>query len=163
MSSPLNVSVLSKITAPGLAQKSAMPAAAASALLVTDIEEDRRFLDKIFIDRRWTLFSKESVEDARLLLRENPTPVVLSDRDAPGGGWKKLLSALQQLERPPLLIVTSRLADDHLWAEVLNLGGHDVLATPFRAQELVWVLENAWRHCGVTSCAKAMSAGIAAF
>lgn len=62
--------------------------------------------------------------------------MVISEQDVPGGGWKKILSALQQLSRPPLLVVTSRLADEYLWAEVLNPGGHDVLAKPFRAKEL---------------------------
>ena len=40
----------------------------------------------------------------------------------------------------PNLVVTSRLADDRLWAEVLNLGGWDVLSTPFEAAELIRVL-----------------------
>jgi CheY-like chemotaxis protein len=37
---------------------------------------------------------------------------------------------------PPMLIVTSRLADDYLWAEALNLGAYDVLAKPFDASEV---------------------------
>ena len=52
---------------------------------------------------------------------------------------------MRQLPHQPLLVVTSRLADEHLWVEVLNLGGHDVLAKPFQAAEVQWVLENAWR------------------
>jgi DNA-binding response OmpR family regulator len=49
------------------------------------------------------------------------------------------------LSRPPRLVVTSRLADERLWAEALNLGCHDVLAQPFRANELFPVLSFAWR------------------
>jgi hypothetical protein len=49
------------------------------------------------------------------------------------------------LPHHPLLIVASRLADEYLWAEVLNLGGHDVLAKPFQGAEVQWVLESAWR------------------
>lgn len=82
---------------------------------------------------------------------------VLTERDVPGGGWKKILSALERLPHPPLLVVTSRLADDHLWAEALNLGAHDVLATPFRATELVWVVENAWHRFSSTFAPKAMT------
>jgi len=48
--------------------------------------------------------------------------------------------------RPPLLIVTSRLADERLWAEVLNLGAHDVLAKPFNAEEVVRVLDLTRMH-----------------
>jgi DNA-binding response OmpR family regulator len=36
------------------------------------------------------------------------------------------------------------LADDHLWAEVLNLGGYDVLAKPFDGCELFRALSSAW-------------------
>ena len=38
---------------------------------------------------------------------------------------------------PPMFIVTSRLADDALWAEVLNVGGYDLLLKPFRAEEVI--------------------------
>jgi hypothetical protein len=36
------------------------------------------------------------------------------------------LVAIQRVPKPPLLVVTSRLADEYLWAEVLNLGGQAV-------------------------------------
>lgn len=117
-----------------------------SALLVSDSEEDHRFMNQVFFQKGWMLFRTENVRGALSFLRENEIPVVISERDVPGGGWKQILLALQQLARPPLLVVTSRLADEYLWAEVLNLGGHDVLAKPFRAKELVWVIENAWRR-----------------
>jgi DNA-binding response OmpR family regulator len=79
------------------------------------------------------------------LLRDQPMPVVITERDLPLGDWKDILAAIQLLPHPPLLVVTSRLADEYLWTEVLNLGGHDVLAKPFQAVELQWVLESAWR------------------
>ena len=46
--------------------------------------------------------------------------------------------------RSRFLIVTSRLADASLWAEVLNLGGYDLLAKPFNRQEVRHVLTSAW-------------------
>jgi len=44
------------------------------------------------------------------------------------------------------VIVASRLADERLWAEVLNLGGYDLLAKPFDRDELVRVIAMAARH-----------------
>jgi DNA-binding response OmpR family regulator len=79
------------------------------------------------------------------MLRNRPIPVVIAERDLATGNWKDALAAIQQLQDPPLLVVTSRLADEYLWAEALNFGAHDVLAKPFRASELKWVLESAWR------------------
>ena len=163
MPSFLNVSALSNIPVPDLSPKFGKPIATVSALLISGDEEDHGFLDQVFFQRRWMLFSAQSVEGALSFLRQNPTPVVICERDVPGGGWKEILSAVQHLARPPLLIVTSRRADDHLWAEVLNLGGHDVLAKPFRTTELVWALENAWRRFGYALGAKAMSAYAAGF
>ena len=52
----------------------------------------------------------------------------------------------RSLPDPPVLIVTSRLADEYLWAEALNLGAYDVLVKPFDASEAVRVLDSAWRH-----------------
>jgi hypothetical protein len=42
--------------------------------------------------------------------------------------------------------VFSRLADESLWAQVLNLGGFDVLMTPFEAEEVLRVTFAAWSH-----------------
>jgi len=44
---------------------------------------------------------------------------------------------------PPKFIVSSRLADEYLWVEVLNLGGHNVLSTPFDAREVSYVVRYA--------------------
>jgi hypothetical protein len=43
------------------------------------------------------------------------------------GDWKDLFAALELLPHNPLLLVPSRLADEHLWVEVLNLSGHDIV------------------------------------
>jgi DNA-binding response OmpR family regulator len=65
---------------------------------------------------------------------------VLSEEILPDGDWRNILAGLARLSSAPKLIVTSRLADDALWAEVLNLGGHDVLAKPFDTEEVLRVV-----------------------
>src|SRR5690349_13407513 len=95
----------------------------ASAMLVSQNEEDHQVLDHLFVEKRWTLFRTRTVQGALTLLGTNHIPVIVSDTDVPDGGWKKILSTVQQLAHPPLLVVTPRLADEHLRAEVLNLGG----------------------------------------
>src|SRR5208283_787077 len=117
-----------------------------SALLVSGIEEDHEFLGRVFSQQAWRLYKARTVESAIDLLSRSPVPVVMTERDLPLGNWKDVLAAIQQLPQTPLLIVTARLADEHLWAEVLNLGGHDVLSQPFQVSELLWVLGNAWRR-----------------
>ncbi|HLK47457.1 MAG TPA: hypothetical protein VKT49_04945, partial [Bryobacteraceae bacterium] len=60
--------------------------------------------------------------------------------------WKRALQDLRRLSRPPQLVVTSRLADELLWAEALNWGAYDVLAEPFDRDEVMRVVASARRH-----------------
>jgi len=52
------------------------------------------------------------------------------------------LARIKLLPTPPLLIVTSRHADEYLWAEALNLGAYDVVAKPFDSHELSRVVSS---------------------
>ena len=77
-------------------------------------------------------------------LSKHHVPVILSECQLPDGNWKDVLSRLAPVPDRPRLIVFSRHADDRLWAEVLNLGGFDVLAAPFRKEELVFAIGSDW-------------------
>jgi hypothetical protein len=79
-----------------------------------------------------------------VLLRGQSIPVLLCERDHADGNWEDLLKATMRLPDPPNLIVFSRLADESLWAKVLNLGGFDVLMTPFEREEVLRVTFSAW-------------------
>jgi len=116
-----------------------------SALLVSAVEENQEFLGQFFFQQGWKLYQARTLKSAMDLLLWTPVPIVVTERDLPLGSWKDLLAAIQRLPQTPLLIVTARVADEYLWAEVLNLGGHDVLSQPFQVTELLWVLGNAWR------------------
>jgi DNA-binding response OmpR family regulator len=56
------------------------------------------------------------------------------------------LEQLASLPYPPFLIVSSRLADEYLWAEALNIGAYDVMAKPFDSREVVRIFSLAWLH-----------------
>ena len=55
-----------------------------------------------------------------------------------------MLARLQELPHPTPLIVPDRLADEALWAEVLNLGAYDLVSEPFDHTEVTRVIELAW-------------------
>jgi len=78
-----------------------------------------------------------SCRDGMALLRDHHVPVVICDAGLRGGGWHALLEELADWPAPPALIVSSRLADEQLWAEVLNLGGYDVLRQPLDEREVM--------------------------
>ena len=76
--------------------------------------------------------------------------VVICGHELPDGIWKELFERVRDFAHAPRFIVVSQTADERLWAEVLNLGAHDVLAAPFDAEELCRVMsyampEPAWK------------------
>src|SRR6184192_2045185 len=73
--------------------------------------------------------------------------IILIDSDLPGG-WKIFLQDVQARAHPPALIVVARVGDKRLWAEVLNLGGYDVLAKPLDPAEVDYVISAACRQMG---------------
>ncbi len=109
-------------------------------------DEDRSSLAAILEQCNWQLESRNSLADARVAVSELDAGVVICACDLPDAHWTDVLRELQRKDVPPGLIVASRLADDRLWAEVLNLGGDDVLATPFVASEVRHSVSLAWRQ-----------------
>jgi DNA-binding response OmpR family regulator len=83
-------------------------------------------------------------QEAVVYLSQDQFGIVLCERNLPDGTWVDLLDQTLNWGEGPLLIVTSRLADESLWVEVLNLGGFDLLAKPFRQNEVRHVVTSAW-------------------
>jgi len=124
----------------------ARPAKVATLLAISPYREDHAFLRSMFRHSHWRILGTASGREALPLLRQNSVRVVICEKDLPDCTWRAILEELSRFEDPPLLIVTSHLADDHLWAEVLNLGGYDVLMKPFDPTEVVRVVNLAGRH-----------------
>ncbi len=115
-------------------------------LLVSPAPEDHAFLRALLATGWRKLYAARSYREALAVLCRDRIAVILCEQDLPDGKWKDLLSQIAPLTDPPCLVVTSRLADEHLWAEVLNLGGYDVLAKPFDAEEVLRVVSLAAEH-----------------
>ncbi|MGA2723987.1 MAG: response regulator [Bryobacteraceae bacterium] len=92
----------------------------------------------------WKLNACPNLASALTALRKLRVPVVVCESDLQPGTWKEVLEELNTLPDPPFLIVTSRLADERLWAEALNLGAYDVLAKPFDGREVTRIVSMAW-------------------
>ena len=113
-----------------------------AVLLISHDEEDHNSLRRILGAFDWTLHQARSVREAQTILRGKRITAVIAD----GRCWKNLLRQFRLMESPPALIVADRLADERLWAEVLNLGGYDLLRKPFEAKEVIHVLSMACRR-----------------
>ena len=94
----------------------------------------------------WKLQTSASLPSAvSTLVKEGPQ-IVVCEKALGKDSWWDLLDQVSKLSDPPSLIVSSRMADEYLWAEALNLGAYDVLAAPFEPAEVVRVLSSAWLH-----------------
>jgi DNA-binding NtrC family response regulator len=115
-----------------------------TVLAISDSAEDHNWLNEVFRHSNWKIMTARSCREAFEVLQSSRVPVVLCDCTLPDGGWKSLLNRFSQWPEEPLLVVMSRQADDRLWAEVLNLGGYDVLSKPFDRSEVIRVISAAW-------------------
>jgi DNA-binding response OmpR family regulator len=115
-------------------------------LVITPFPEDHVFLSETLVAPDWHLIHAQDCAQSRQLARQHKISVVVCERVLPDGIWNDILEATHGMDTTPPLIVVSRHADECLWAEVLNLGGYDVLVKPFDAREVFRVTEMACRH-----------------
>ncbi|MBI1792532.1 MAG: response regulator [Acidobacteria bacterium] len=131
-----------------------------TVLLAAPADEDHRALRQIFEHSNWKLWGARTYTEAAGILKEQRIGVIICDQRLPDAGWREFLSFLQRSSDPPSLIVSSALADERLWSEVLNLGGFDVLPTPFDPREVFRIVSLAWRWwCGQGPRPLALAAG----
>jgi len=117
-----------------------------TVLSISPFEGDHMALQSILAGSPVTLFKAARVDAVRDVLRKREVSVVVCERDLAPGSWTDVLECIIDLPSRPSLIVTSRLADDRLWCEALNLGAWDVVAKPFDRNELQHSVKSAWQH-----------------
>jgi DNA-binding NtrC family response regulator len=121
---------------------------------VSKSEADYRTLREVAGLVSQSVVSRADVQEARTAIRwHDPSIVVCEAQVRESGNWQELLEKAQAAQ--PVMLVVSRHADERLWAEVLNLGGFDVLALPFDRDELRRALSQALRHSPRASVAAA--------
>ena len=125
-------------------------------LIVSAVDADCEQLRQILSPNKWMLFPVPTVEAARRQLRATADVfcVVVCERDLLSGSWRDLAGDLAAMPDPPFLIVSSQVADEQLWAEVLQVGAYDVLVKPFEPGEVRRVLTSAWEPmpCRASQC-----------
>lgn len=134
------------------ATRSERNASQITVLSVAPHEQDHARLAEIFAGAQWTLCpqstwtlkSSRSLASALSALKTQKIPLVVCADDLGPESWRELWHELAGMAEAPSLIVSSRLADERLWAEALNLGAYDVLAKPFDSAEVVRTLSQAW-------------------
>lgn len=116
-----------------------------AVLVIFGSQEEKTALEIILVRRGYTVRCASTVDEVTPIFSQGRVGVVFSENQLPDGrSWRDVLARLQELPHPPPLIVADRLADEALWAEVLNLGAYDLLSEPFDPTEVTRVIELAW-------------------
>lgn len=105
-------------------------------LLVSADREHEMALRAILDGTSHAVYHVSTCKDATRLMDDLDPDVVLVEADVPAGDWRRLLDHVLNLPRSPEVIVFSRIANVRLWAEVLTLGGYDLLDVPFEPKEV---------------------------
>jgi DNA-binding response OmpR family regulator len=117
-----------------------------SVLAVTPADDDQVLLEHVFSHSNWRLDRVRTCREALEFLGRTEVSVIICAAALPDASWKELLNEVKQQPAPPRVIVSSPIADDSLWAEVLDMGGYDVLGKPFDQREVIRVVSLAWRQ-----------------
>jgi DNA-binding NtrC family response regulator len=117
-----------------------------TVLSVSPLDEDHSSLKAIVGHSSWRLFEAHNVGSSLAVLQEHHIAVVVCERELLPGTYIDLLEHVIGKPNAPSLIVASRLADDRLWAEALNLGAWDVLAKPFHRSEVLRSVKSGWQR-----------------
>jgi len=132
-----------------------------TVLSVSSEQDFHASLEPILREHGWDVVNNQALASSFSSLQDRTFSVVICDDNLLPGTWREMLRHVVQMDDPPLLIVAARLADDRLWAEALNLGAHDVLATPFDATEVIRSVEIAqqrWRNARALRSGKGKAA-----
>lgn len=115
---------------------------AVSVLHASTNRDDQTTLRNILRHTNWRLFQAGSVEDARELIRREQISVIICDYEVCARTWRELFYEFCYEDDGPMFVVSSDRASDDVWAEALNLGAQEVLATPFNSMEVYWVVSH---------------------
>ena len=118
----------------------------ASMAMLVMAPERRRSLELNLESLNVKILPAGSCQEARILLKESPpVSVVITDVSLTDGNWCDVFRCLVDSGIHASVVVSSRLADERLWSEVLWRGAYDVLVEPYDAQEVRRIVEGALR------------------
>lgn len=113
-------------------------------LAITRGADEKSALTKIAADLNWKLSIADSADAAIALLGDEPLPLVICDRDLPGGDWRDTVARIAARRDVLCVVLASSVVDDYLWDEVIQQRGYDVVSKPFEADQLRRAVTFAW-------------------
>jgi DNA-binding NtrC family response regulator len=115
---------------------------------ITQNPDDAETLQQIASNFGWRISIVDSSATAIASLNDQPTPLVICDRDLSGEPWGDVLARIAALPQAVCVLLASRVVDDYLWRQVIRHHGYDVVAKPFRPEDLRRAVTFAWSWRG---------------
>jgi DNA-binding NtrC family response regulator len=104
----------------------------------------RSSLLKILDEKDVQIYPAADCQEARRRLSGPESfDLVLAEADLADGSWRDILQFLMQSKKRCEMIVCSRVGDEQLWAEALQLGAYDLLVEPYEGQEVLRIIQSA--------------------
>jgi DNA-binding response OmpR family regulator len=125
----------------GAVQIKAHSAESIAVLILSPCEKTRASLLSICAGHQITVYEATDFRQAVTLFNRHAPPVVICNSD-----WRDFIEIAVAARQRTSVIVTAPFADEALWAEVLNLGGFDVLAQPLDSNEVIRTVQAAFRR-----------------
>ncbi len=134
----------SDLQAPPTAAQGPLGGIAIVALITN--RPDRELLSRLAGEHRWVLHLAGNCGEAWNALNESKAPIVLCGRELPATDWRDVIQMMVSSEHRAYAILVSKVADDYLWNEVIRRGGHDLLATPLREEDVQRAIRLGWSY-----------------
>ena len=106
-----------------------------SVLLISTVREDADLLRPVLEELDIRLLAVRGYREAVSALARDTYAVILCEERLPDGSWKDVLGCIAYLTENPRLVVIASEPRESLYAEVLNLGGWELLVRPIRGEE----------------------------
>jgi hypothetical protein len=113
-------------------------------IVITEDEEFYLRLKQIASTCEWRIARATSLDEAEPLIKAEPTPMVVYDRDLDDGNWRYALRRLNESPAQPCVLLASQVADDYLWQEIVRNHGYDILPKPAPSEKVIGCLKFAW-------------------
>ena len=115
-------------------------------LIIDDEENMRHMLSVVTAKAGYQVTLAENGEQALAVQSKAPFPFILCDLKMPKMDGLKFIQSLNKGEEKPVIIMMSAFATIDDAVEVMKAGAYDFITKPFKAAEILLVLEKAREH-----------------
>ena len=123
-----------------------IPEARVSILALSLPLGDRFLLERLGEQHNWSLRVADSPREGFRLASQSHFEVILCDRHQPGYPWREVMDRLAKSSPRSCVLLVSPVKEDHLWSDVLEQGGYDILIRPLREGVVLHVIDAAIRY-----------------